>query len=74
MLTTDISSVRMLENSVTSHVTLWILHNVRLVLMPSVPVAYLTFCSPCAQADEHTIHRKAKAAVTKKSYKSQRQK
>lgn len=65
LLTTDISSERMLENSVTSHVKLCVF--VRLVLMPSVLVAYLTFFRPCAQADEHTSQRKANAAVTKKS-------
>lgn len=74
VLTTDISSVRMLENWVTSQVTLCIVHKVRAVLMPSMPVACFTFCSPCAHAEEHTSHRKANAAVTKKSCESQRQK
>lgn len=60
--------VRMLANSVTSQVTLLALQSANVALMPSVPVASFTFCSPFAQADEHTSHRKTRIAVITKSW------
>lgn len=69
LLTTEMLSVRMLANSVTSQVTLLPLQIASVALMPSVSVASFTFCRPFAQADEHTSHRKTRAAVITKSWK-----
>lgn len=60
--------VRMLANSETSQVMLLPLQSASVALMPSVSVASFTFCSPLAQAEEHTNHRKTRIAVTRKSW------
>lgn len=69
LLTTEMLRVRMLVNSVTSHVMLLPLQSASVALMPSVSVASFTFCRPFAQADEHTSHRKTRIAVITKSWK-----
>lgn len=69
LLTTQMLRVCKLANSVTSQVMLLPLQSASVALMPSVSVAYFTFCRPLAQADEHTSHRKTRTAVTTKSWK-----
>lgn len=59
----------MLANSVTAQVMLLPLQSASVPLMPSVSVAYFTFCRPFAQAEEHTSHRKTSSAVITKSWR-----
>lgn len=57
-----------MAKSVTSQATSLSLQSASVEVMPAVPVASFTFCSPLAHAEEHTSHRKAIAAVRPKSW------